>query len=467
MAAPTATAAPTPTTRLLPAVTPAFGWTVISDDVRPVTNYRFVEVVLDERLSEAELRELAEVIQAESPEHPRIHILYWIERMHYEGRAWATTTFERGRAFDIGIYGLAPDDLAQVLAAPPPDAAEIVGRWLTDQVLAVLGGLSTIYLDAQGTPFIEHRHPDGSVTTHKLVEAPAPGGRRFDYAEVFPRDYLIVKPESAGRLLFYGENGIFAAGVPAALATVHAATPAAAIPTPTATSEPRIEGPDEYVVQPGDTLRSIAERFDTTIELLVEANDIEDPDLIRTGLTLRLPLSTTSAPTSASTSPAATPTPYASPTPTPIPTVAIAEIRSTYPCLTAPEANYVAAVANGLSATGNTFYSLQVVFQRADAAGQPVALTGTHRAAFDAVIEDLRTASETILALPPPDSHRIQETRESAETFARSVSAMADALEEAVDEGSVSKLSTVWTGPGSGVTQDTDALVDVIAKVCE
>ncbi len=45
----------------------------------------------------------------------------------------------------------------------------------------------------------------------------------------------------------------------------------------------------EYVVQAGDTLRSIAERFGTTIDSLMEANDIEDPDLIRTGSVLLVP----------------------------------------------------------------------------------------------------------------------------------------------------------------------------------
>lgn len=50
-------------------------------------------------------------------------------------------------------------------------------------------------------------------------------------------------------------------------------------------------GPDVrvYVVQEGDTLREISQRFGTTVQALVEANDIEDPDLIFPGQRLRIP----------------------------------------------------------------------------------------------------------------------------------------------------------------------------------
>lgn len=49
-------------------------------------------------------------------------------------------------------------------------------------------------------------------------------------------------------------------------------------------------------VQPGDTLTSIAERTGVTIAQLVEANGIDDPDLIRAGQLLRLPGSAGYAP---------------------------------------------------------------------------------------------------------------------------------------------------------------------------
>jgi spore germination protein len=44
-----------------------------------------------------------------------------------------------------------------------------------------------------------------------------------------------------------------------------------------------------YRVQPGDTLSEIAQRFGTTVDALVEANGIENPDLIFAGQRLRIP----------------------------------------------------------------------------------------------------------------------------------------------------------------------------------
>jgi len=44
-----------------------------------------------------------------------------------------------------------------------------------------------------------------------------------------------------------------------------------------------------YVVRPGDTLSAIAMRFDTSIRALVQANGIDDPNLIYAGQSLALP----------------------------------------------------------------------------------------------------------------------------------------------------------------------------------
>ena len=67
-------------------------------------------------------------------------------------------------------------------------------------------------------------------------------------------------------------------------------TPSAS-PEPTTTPQPESPAPTPvtYEVKPGDTLSEIAQRFDTTVEALAEANDIEDPNVIFPGDTLRIP----------------------------------------------------------------------------------------------------------------------------------------------------------------------------------
>jgi LysM repeat protein len=44
-----------------------------------------------------------------------------------------------------------------------------------------------------------------------------------------------------------------------------------------------------YVVQQGDTLNSIARQFNTTVEAIVAANNIQNPDALSVGVTLTIP----------------------------------------------------------------------------------------------------------------------------------------------------------------------------------
>ena len=76
-----------------------------------------------------------------------------------------------------------------------------------------------------------------------------------------------------------------------------------------------------YIVQPGDTLFSIARRFGTTVDVLVQLNHLSNPNLITPGQELLVP-ATAAPPTATPTATPAdpTPTPTATPAdPTPIP----------------------------------------------------------------------------------------------------------------------------------------------------
>lgn len=87
-----------------------------------------------------------------------------------------------------------------------------------------------------------------------------------------------------------------------------------------------------YTVEPGDTLNSLAERFDVGAEEILMANGIDDPDTIHVGTKLLLPggspVRLTPAPEPTATPVPPTPVP---PTPTPEPAMQAADVPSEEP----------------------------------------------------------------------------------------------------------------------------------------
>lgn len=75
-----------------------------------------------------------------------------------------------------------------------------------------------------------------------------------------------------------------------------------------------------YTVQGGDTLSALAERYNTTVEEIVAANGMTDPNSLQPGQTLIIPSLLQTPQAAASPPPVATPTPHQpSPSPTPQP----------------------------------------------------------------------------------------------------------------------------------------------------
>ncbi|GAB4331606.1 MAG: hypothetical protein Kow0010_17110 [Dehalococcoidia bacterium] len=102
---------------------------------------------------------------------------------------------------------------------------------------------------------------------------------------------LAVMVFGAGACLFGGGDDD---DEPTPTATTAASPPAAtttatapATETPAATETPG--GPRTYTVQPGDTLGAIAQQFGVTVEAIVVANGIDDPDFIDVGQVLVIP----------------------------------------------------------------------------------------------------------------------------------------------------------------------------------
>ena len=79
--------------------------------------------------------------------------------------------------------------------------------------------------------------------------------------------------------------------LPLATATLPAALPTQPTllesPTPTPTEE--VQGAQEYTIEAGDTLSSIADQFGVTIDAIIAANELANPDFIQPGDTLTIP----------------------------------------------------------------------------------------------------------------------------------------------------------------------------------
>lgn len=99
-------------------------------------------------------------------------------------------------------------------------------------------------------------------------------------------------------------------GSPAATSSVSSVTPEpsdTSEATPTPGIEPTLQPGATYVVELGDTLYSIAQRFRVTVDAIAQANNISDPTQISVGQTLFIPgASGTPASTPSSTTPPAT-----------------------------------------------------------------------------------------------------------------------------------------------------------------
>ena len=101
------------------------------------------------------------------------------------------------------------------------------------------------------------------------------------------RLFVLIALVSAGAVVACGGDSEPAALEP----TPTRAAPTVRVPSPpTATPSAVVQSEVEYVVQPGDTLSDIAEQFDVTVEAILAANAIPDPDLIAVGQTLVIPL---------------------------------------------------------------------------------------------------------------------------------------------------------------------------------
>ncbi len=75
----------------------------------------------------------------------------------------------------------------------------------------------------------------------------------------------------------------------------------------------------EYIVKPGETLAFIAEKFNSTVEAIVEENAIENPNTIQAGTKLNIPVNLVTPLPTNTPGPSPTTAPAATQTITPLP----------------------------------------------------------------------------------------------------------------------------------------------------
>ena len=106
------------------------------------------------------------------------------------------------------------------------------------------------------------------------------------------------------------------AGVGATPVAAGSVPAAAILPSPTALS-PATVTPAVHVVQSGETLGALAQRYGVSIEALMQANGLTDPNVLQVGQTLMIPISGSAAVPASPGAPEALPTNAAQP---PLPT---------------------------------------------------------------------------------------------------------------------------------------------------
>lgn len=147
---------------------------VLSEDAGEI--HRSVEVRLERRVGEVELKLIARMIQEREPRpFRRTLVNFYLPGMKPGQGAWASATHTKDIA--VRIAGLTLEEEAAFTAEARVDARSLVGTWLTSTPAAP--GRLTIYRE-RGQLFAEWRLRNGVKTVDEVAEKKTAAGRRFD-----------------------------------------------------------------------------------------------------------------------------------------------------------------------------------------------------------------------------------------------------------------------------------------------
>ena len=148
----------------------------IAKDKGTSTVKRSIDVRLDQRFTEAQLKEFAEALRkSDSRQYQRTFIAFYLPDMKIDAGAWATAIYDP--ALQIRILGLTKEEYEKLQAASSStDTSErIVGRWLDDR--PGLGNRIEL-IQKQDVFFIRYTYKDGSGSREKVERGSASAGTR-------------------------------------------------------------------------------------------------------------------------------------------------------------------------------------------------------------------------------------------------------------------------------------------------
>lgn len=148
----------------------------VLDESTVADSKRSLDVRLEQKVSEATLREIALELKGSASRHyDKTFIAYYLPNMTVGAGAWATTHFTPD--LEVRILGLTAEEEQTLKAEAFAEDREVLGSWLDERPF--VGSRFTIFRE-EGALFIEQAFKDGSSRQIEIAESDSPLGRRYD-----------------------------------------------------------------------------------------------------------------------------------------------------------------------------------------------------------------------------------------------------------------------------------------------
>lgn len=172
-------------------------FSILSKELEKGIGKASFDILLANKVTEAELEQIAENIKNSNPGYEKYFIGYYLPDMPVEGAAWATSHYNP--TLLINIQGISQED-EDNLKNPDLPEGEIIGKWFDNR--PYVENTMIIY-QSNGTYKLRQIYKDGSFGDKELQKQ----GDKFTYENDFGE---FLKIESSGKLGYYSENERFA-----------------------------------------------------------------------------------------------------------------------------------------------------------------------------------------------------------------------------------------------------------------